>query len=129
MEILNSLRYSSHHDWAHDDGNNIHIGLTPIGVEQLGGYAILNLQFLCSVGNLAETDNYYATTETGNMFGEIRPPVSGRITEINFNINVDLLTDAPYSVWLIKLASTPTNRAELNKLMDSTAYQKFVASW
>ena len=58
---------------------------------------------------------------------DVYSPISGRIEEVNHRLQdePELLNNDPYGEgWIIKIS--PTNKEDIEDLMDAAAYEKFV---
>ncbi len=115
----NNLKYSEEHEWLLESNGIATIGITDFAVDSLGDIVFVELPQKGTFGEL----------ESVKAASEIYTPISGEIIEINENLETEpeLLNNSPYeNGWLIKVKmSDPT---EIEKLMDSKAYEQFVNS-
>jgi glycine cleavage system H protein len=118
-------RYTKEHEWVHVEGDTGTIGITSYAQHELGDVVFVELP---NVGAALTAGASFGTIESVKAVSDIYAPVSGQVTQINTT-----LTDAPEKInqdphgegWLIK--AKLTNSAELSKLMDSAAYEAYVA--
>ena len=118
------LRYTENHEWIRDDGGVYVVGITDYAAEQLGDITYVELP---QVGEEFAQDDQAATVESVKAASDVYAPVGGRVCAVN-----TALADAPEAVnaspyddgWFFKLDSV--NVAELDALMDATAYEAFV---
>jgi glycine cleavage system H protein len=119
-------RYTSEHEWiCPESGNKGKIGLADYAQSQLGDVVFLDLP---APGIKVEQGKKMGEVESVKAVSDIFAPVSGQVLEINQTV-VDepgLVNKDPYGAgWLVKLElSRPS---ELDALMDSEKYDKFVA--
>jgi glycine cleavage system H protein len=119
-------RYTSEHEWiCPESGNKGKIGLADYAQSQLGDVVFLDLP---APGIKVEQGQKMGEVESVKAVSDIFAPVSGQVLEINQTV-VDepgLVNKDPYGAgWLVKLElSRPS---ELDALMDSEKYDKFVA--
>jgi len=119
------FRYTKEHEWVKASGNSASVGITDYAQSELGDVVFVDLP---KPGTKVAAGQSLGTIESVKAVSEIYSPVSGEVTEIN-----SLLTSAPEKVnedphgaaWLIRLKLT--NPAELDALLDATAYEKFIA--
>lgn len=118
-------RYTKDHEWIKADGSTGTIGITDYAQAQLGDVVFVESP---KVGAKLKAGATFGTVESVKAVSEIYSPVSGEVTEINA-----ALADAPEKInsdphgdaWLIKVRLDDPK--ELNTLMDSVAYQAYIA--
>src|SRR5512135_3006606 len=120
-----NLKYSSDHEWVDVAGGIAKIGITKFAINQLGEVVMVELP---KVGDKFDATEPFGTVESVKAVSELYAPVGGEVVEVNMSLSDDpeALTDDPYGEgWLIKLrVAIPS---ELDKLLDSDAYQKKIA--
>ena len=119
------LKYSKEHEWARADGKTATVGITTFAAEQLGDVVFVSLP---AVGSQVKQLGKFGEIESVKAVSDLFSPVSGKVLEVNKStsdspevVNSDTYGDG----WLIKVEMS--DPAELNKLMDSAAYEKLVA--
>jgi glycine cleavage system H protein len=123
-EIPKELRYTKEHEWARKSGDLIEVGITRYAVSQLGDVTLVDLP---PVGRLLDARGPFGDIESVKTVSELYAPVAGEVVEVN-----ELLKDQPELVnescyeagWMIRIK--PSALAELDKLLDASAYEAFV---
>lgn len=119
-----NLKYSEEHEWLLESNGVATIGITDFAVDSLGDIVFVELP---QKGTQINQFSTFGEVESVKAASEIYTPISGEIIEINENLETEpeLLNNSPYeNGWLIKVKmSDPT---EMEKLMDSKAYEQFV---
>ncbi|MBD3194807.1 MAG: glycine cleavage system protein GcvH [Candidatus Lokiarchaeota archaeon] len=118
--IPKNLKYSPSHEWILIENEEGIIGITDYAQDQLGD--IVYVEFP-EVGEEFSNGESIAEIESVKAVEEFNIPVSGKIIEINdeINENPELVNESPYEKgWLarIKLA----NLSELENLLSSENY-------
>lgn len=116
-----NLKYTASHEWVllNADGT-VTVGITDHAQEALGDLVFVELP---DVGGHYDADKEIAVVESVKAAADVYAPIAGTVTEVN-----QAAADAPesvnqdaYAAWLFKM--TPDNVADLNKMLDATAYQ------
>src|SRR5947208_5538323 len=97
------------------------IGITDYAQHELGDVVFVELP---KPGTKLETGKSFGTVESVKAVSEIYAPASGEVIESNGelqNTPEKINTDPHSSGWLVKVRLT--NAAELNGLMDASAYE------
>ena len=123
-EIKSGLHYTKSHEWVKVDGDTVTMGVTDFAQSELGDITYLELP---EAGDAVSKSEPLGVIESVKAASDIYSPVSGEIVEAN-----DQAIDAPESVnsspyddaWLVKIKLSDSS--ELDELMDSDAYEKFV---
>jgi glycine cleavage system H protein len=119
-----ATRYTRDHEWIRLEGGVAVMGITPYAQEQLGDIVFVDLP---EVGKKLEKGGEAAVVESVKAASEVYAPISGEVVEINA-----ALADEPGKVneaadgdgWFLKLK--PSNPAEIEGLMDETAYEAYL---
>jgi glycine cleavage system H protein len=122
----NDLKYTKDHEWARKDGDLVRIGITAYAVEQLGDVTLVDLP---AVGTDVQAQERFGDIESVKTVSELFAPVSGEIVEINEELesSPEVVNEAPYQKgWMI--AIRPADATELDRLMDSAAYEDYLGS-
>ena len=120
MTTPTNLKYAASHEWVKtEDDGTLTVGVSDHAQEALGDIVFLELP---SVGRVIKAGETVAVIESVKAASDIYTPVSGEVIAIN-----DAAVDAPdsvnadaYAAWLFKVK--PSNMAELDSLLDATAY-------
>ncbi len=125
MNIPQSLKYTSDHEWVDVNGAVATIGITDFAQGELGD--IIYLDVTAAVNDEVNAGDVLGTIEAVKTVSEIYSPISGRIIEINNGINdlPSVINHDPYEKgWMIRIE--PTNADELINLMDDKAYAETI---
>ena len=118
-------RYTKEHEWIKVNGDVGTVGITDYAQHELGDVVFVELP---KVGAKFEANQPFGTVESVKAVSEIYCPVSGQVTEVNTALanSPETINKDPHgAAWLIKIKlSRPT---ELDALMDSAAYQAYIA--
>ncbi len=124
MVIPDDLKYTSEHEWLRLEGEQAVVGITDHAQEKLGDITFIELP---EVGATFRAGENFAAIESVKAAGDIYAPVSGDVIAVNESLNdmPENVNSAPYeSGWIARFQIADT--AELEKLMDAKAYQRFV---
>jgi len=125
MEFPDDLKYSREHEWVLVEGDIATIGISAFAEDQLGDVVFVELP---APGDTVSKDDAMGVVESVKAVSDVYAPISGKVTEVNDDLpdNTELVNDDPYGDgWMVKVEiSDPT---ELDDLMDSEEYQRFVA--
>ena len=121
---MRALRFTKDHEWVLLDGDLAIVGITDYAQSQLGDVVYVELP---EIGRRVEQGKEAAVVESVKAASEVYAPVSGEVTDVN-----EMLTADPAKVnadplgegWFLKLRID--NPAELDRLMDEEAYERFV---
>ena len=121
--IPQELRYAKSHEWVHDikDGTAI-IGITDYAQESLGDITYVELP---GVGSKFSKGDTFGVVESVKAASDLLIPVSGKITEINPDVdsNPELVNTSPYEQgWLVKIELS--NKEEIGGLLSAEDYGK-----
>jgi glycine cleavage system H protein len=124
MNLPESLRYSSQHEWVAVDGTRARIGITDYAQDALGDVVYVQLP---DVGLEVLAHGSCAEVESTKSVSEIYAPVSGTVVEVN-----EALADEPERVnrdpygdgWILTIDMADGN--EVDALLDAAAYRALV---
>jgi len=121
------LKYARTHEWArmNDDGS-VTVGISDSAQDQLGDMVFVEVP---ETGQSVAAEEACAVVESVKAASDVYAPIAGEIVEVN-----EGLADSPETVntdvygdgWIFRM--TPTDKAELDKLMDAETYESFLAS-
>ena len=124
---MSDLWFTESHEWIRVESDETAVvGITDYAQEQLGELVYVELpEPGTELGQGAES----AVIESVKAAGEVKMPVSGKVTEVN-----DALVDEPGQVnsdpvgdgWFFRIQML--DASELGGLMDETAYLEYVQS-
>lgn len=124
--VPKGLRYTKEHEWINPEGASWAIGVTQFAASQLGDIVMAELP---KSGELITSGQEFGTLESVKAVSELFAPISGRVLEVNEALGSDpelINTDGYGQGWLIKVE--PSDKSELDELMDADAYEKFIAA-
>ena len=118
-----SLKYTPDHEWLNVDGDIATVGITHHAQDALGDVVFVELP---DVGKAFAAKDVAGVVESVKAAADVYMPVTGEIVEVNEALRDDPAlanTDPLGSGWFFKVKLS--NPAELNDLMDETAYGQF----
>jgi len=127
QQLPEELKYSSTHTWSElqDDGT-VKVGITDYAQQELGDLVFVELP---------ETERSYAAgeecavVESVKSASDVYCPISGEIVAVNEQLrdSPEYINEDPYgSGWLFSLQAD--DEADLDELMDATAYEEYINS-
>jgi glycine cleavage system H protein len=124
--VPSDLKYTNDHEWLKATGSTWRVGITQFAVDQLGDITLVDLP---KEGDQVTKGQRFGTVESVKSVSDLYAPVSGRVVAINA-----ALKDSPEDVngdpygkgWMIELEAN--DKAEVDELMDATAYTAHVAA-
>jgi len=125
MKLDPEARYAKTHEWARKDGDEIICGITDHAQESLSDVVYVELP---EVGDAFPKGEAFGVVESVKAASDVYMPVGGEITTVNEALEdmPELVNQDPYGEgWMIRFA--PSDPAEFDTLMDSEAYEAFVA--
>jgi len=120
-----TVYFTQDHEWISVEGDSATVGITDYAQAQLGDVVFVEVP---PAGTEVAKGKEAAVVESVKAASDVYAPVSGKVTEANSELEADpsLVNTSPEgSGWFFKL--TLSNPAELEGLMDETAYKAFVA--
>ena len=122
-----TIKYSKDHEWINAaDANAAVVGITLHAQDALGDVVFVDLP---SVGTTFAQGDVAGVVESVKAAADVYMPVSGEVVEVNEALRADpsLANSDPLGAgWFFKVKlSAP---AQLDGLMDETAYSSFSAS-
>jgi len=124
METPAELKYAKTDEWVRVEGDFAVIGITDYAQEQLSDVVFVEVPI--SIGDQGKKNSPCATVESVKAAADVNFPVSGELVEINeaLSSSPELLNTDPFGkAWILKVKMS--DPAELNDLMDSSAYIKY----
>ncbi len=119
------LKYTTDHEWVRLEGNLATIGISKYAVDQLVDVTYVGLP---REGDDVSKGEAFGTVESVKAQSDIYSPVSGSIVKVNEELedNPEFVNESPYDKgWMIQVEISEPS--ELDELMDSGAYSKYVA--
>ncbi len=125
MAYPSNYRYTKEHEWVAPNGKTAKVGISDFAQNQLGDIVFVELP---AVGAELKAGDALGTVESVKAVSEVYAPVAGKVKAINDELakKPELLNQDPQgAAWMVELELS--DPAEVNKLMDAPAYEKFVA--
>ncbi|MFN5843908.1 MAG: glycine cleavage system protein GcvH [Bacteroidota bacterium] len=126
MHFPENLKYTKDHEWILVDGNSATIGITDFAQHELGDIVYVDVN---TVGKSLQKEEVFGTIEAVKTVSDLFMPVSGTVTAVNDGLNntPESVNKDPYGEgWIVKIALT--NAAEVDALMNATAYRSSVGA-
>lgn len=126
MNYPDDLKYTSEHEWVHENGDGTAtVGITEFAQSELGDVVFIEVD---TVGKTLAKDEVFGTVEAVKTVSDLFMPVSGEITELNSKIedNPELVNEDPYGDgWMVKI--NISDKTELDELMNADDYKKIIS--
>lgn len=119
-----TLYFTKDHEWISVEGDTATVGITDYAQAQLGDVVFVEVP---PAGTQVAKGKEAAVVESVKAASDVYAPVSGEVTEGNGALEADpaLVNSSPEGEgWFFKLKLM--DAAELDGLMDATAYKAFV---
>lgn len=124
MPYPSDFKYTKEHEWIKVDGKTATVGITDYAQQSLGDIVFVDLP---KVGDELTLGKTFGSVESVKAVSDLYAPASGKVTDVN-----GALTTAPEKInkdahgsWILKMELN--NPGELNALLSSVDYEKFVA--
>lgn len=125
MEFPANLKYTEEHEWIRvEEGNTAYVGITDFAQSELGEIVYVEVG---TVGDSLGANDIFGTVEAVKTTSDLYLPIAGTILEFNERLEnePELVNESPYGDgWIVKV--TLNDLADLDKLMDATAYEALV---
>ncbi len=125
-EFPEDLRYTAEHEWARREGELVRVGITFYAQDSLGDVVYVELP---DVGAVVTQDAPFGEIQSPKAVSDLYAPVTGEILERNEEAlaTPELVNEDPYGEgWLVVIR--PSERSELDRLLDAKKYQELVSS-
>jgi len=122
---MSKLKYTKDHEWVAAEGDSATVGITVHAQDALGDVVFVDLP---EVGKSFAQGEVAGVVESVKAAADVYMPVSGEITEVNEALRADpslANSDPTGAGWFFKLRLAEP--AQLDALLDATAYEKFSA--
>jgi glycine cleavage system H protein len=121
MSYPTDRRYTKEHEWITSDGT---IGITNYAQESLGDIVFVDLP---KVGAEIAAGKTFGTVESVKAVSDLYAPASGRVTAVNGELATapEKVNKDAHGAWMLKI--TVKDPAEMNALLSSADYEKFVS--
>jgi len=119
-----NLLFSKDHEWLRVEGDTVVVGVTDYAQHELGDVVYVDLP---AVGKELKKGDPAANIESVKAVSDVYAPVSGKITEVNQNLNntPELVNQEPFAAgWIFRISMTQVS--ELQELMDGEKYEEYL---
>jgi glycine cleavage system H protein len=116
-------RYSKEHEWILVENGVATIGITDFAQDQLGDIVYVEL---AETGRTVQPGDVLGTIESVKAVSEIYSPVSGTVTSVNSELDVQpelINSEAHGKGWYCKIELSEPD--QVGALMDASAYEEF----
>ena len=124
MRQTSDLLYTSEHEWISIDDTVATIGITNFAQSELGDIIFIELP---NVGDEFESNDVFGTIEAVKTVADLYMPLSGKIIEINPNIEdaPENVNNSPYDDgWIVKIEISAN--ADKSELLNEGSYKKLI---
>lgn len=124
MKTPEELKYQKTDEWVKADGAIATIGISDYAQDQLSDIVFVEFNF--SVGDEVKQSDVLATIESVKAAGDVLSPVSGKIMEINEDLEdkPETLNTDPYEEgWMCKIEMSESS--EMEDLMTAKEYIQY----
>ena len=126
MNVPDTLRYTSDHEWVRVDGDEAYVGVTDFAQNELGDIVYVEIE---TVGDEIAQGEVFGTIEAVKTVSDLFMPLSGTVLELNPELESapELVNEDPYDKgWMVKLSIKDSS--ELDELLDAEAYQSVIGA-
>ncbi len=124
VQVLEELKYTNDHEWAHVQGDLLVMGITDYAQDSLGEIVYIELP---SEGDEITKGDPFGAVESTKAVSDLYAPVSGDVVEVNEALldSPELINTDPYGEgWMIKVKVY--DPGELDDLMNFEGYNDFI---
>ena len=124
MNIPEELIYTKEHEWIKVDEENAYVGITDFAQSELGDIVFIELP---NINDIFNKNDIFGTIEAVKTLADLFIPVSGKIIEINENLESDpeLVNSDPYNKgWIVKIELSDSS--ELDDLLSNKEYSDLI---
>ena len=126
MSIPAELKYTPSHEWVRvETDGTVSIGITHHAQDRLGDLVYVEAP---KVGQAIARGKECGVVESVKAAADLYAPISGQVVAVNeaLSSSPEQVNQDAYGAWMFRIK--PSDRAELDTLLDAAAYQKVVAS-
>ncbi len=121
MNVPDDLRYSTDHEWARVEGDNVRIGITDYAQDALGDIVFIELP---STGTDVTAGDSFGEVESTKSVSDLFAPIGGTIVAVNDELTQapERLNEDPYGDGWICVIEPSENEA-VDSLLDADGYR------
>ena len=123
-EVRNNLKYTDSHEWLKIDDKIAKVGITDHAQSELTDIVFVELP---EIGKEVKKGEELCVVESVKSVSEIYAPVTGRIANINKNLEdaPETINESPYDEgWLVEIEIE--DESEVKKLLDAEDYKRMI---
>lgn len=123
-KVMEGLYYSESHEYVKVEGDYGYVGITDFAQNALGNVVYVDMP---DVDDEVEAGEEFGAVESVKAASDLYSPISGTVVEVNEELEEkpELINQDAFANWIIKVKLS--DKSELNRLMDSAAYEQFCA--
>ncbi len=124
MEVIGHLLYTKEHEWINIEDKVATVGISAYAQSSLGDITYIELP---TKDDEVEQFGELASIESVKAASDIFSPISGKIIEVNTDLETDpgLINRSPYEKgWIAKIEIT--DEEEASNLMTADEYENFL---
>lgn len=121
MNVPETLKYTTDHEWVKLEGNQAFIGITDYAQGELGDIVFVDID--ADVEEITKGEPF-GTIEAVKTVSDLFAPCSAKVLEVNSKLEdqPELINSDPYGDgWIVKVELSDIS--ELDDLLDSIGYQ------
>jgi glycine cleavage system H protein len=124
MSYPTDRKYTREHEWIQVNGNSAAVGITDYAQQSLGDIVFVEAP---KVGAELTAGKTFGTVESVKAVSDLFAPASGTVTEVNGELatSPEKVNSDAHGSWMVKI--TLKNPSELDALLSSADYEKYVA--
>src|ERR1700727_2417349 len=124
MAYPTDRKYTKEHEWIQVNGDAATIGITDYAQQSLGDIVFVETP---KVGSELTAGKTFGTVESVKAVSDLFAPASGTVTEVNADLatSPENVNKDAHGSWMMKI--TLKNPGELDALLSSADYEKYVA--
>jgi glycine cleavage system H protein len=123
-EVRSNLKYTDNHEWLKLEDKIAKIGITDHAQSELTDIVFVELP---AVGKEVKKGEELCVVESVKSVSEIYAPLSGKIVNINKNLEdaPETINESPYDAgWLVEIEVS--DETEFKTLIDAEAYKQMI---
>src|SRR5205807_7131645 len=123
MVYPSDFKYTKEHEWIKADSKTGTVGITNYAQESLGDIVFVELP---KTGTEITAGKTFGSVESVKAVSDLYAPASGTVTEVNGELATapEKINKDAHGSWMLKIALK--NPGELDSLLSSSDYEKFV---
>jgi glycine cleavage system H protein len=126
MDVPESLRYSTDHEWVRIEGDEAVIGITAYAADELGDVVFVELP---DVGRSLQKSEAFGVIESVKTASDLYAPLAGEVIAINAALDggPELVNSEPYGEgWMVRLRLA--DAGAVAELLDAAAYREQIGN-